>query len=108
MSSRRRSTPKSLVVVSQSAYRDLLVAFDAEIAAAATRAGDHAEVLGAIGAQAFEVAGLLGHHSSASELLRNAHQLRGLMIHALAVLAELQCDAELAVLRRAADDANQD
>jgi hypothetical protein len=72
---------------------DLDCCIQAEVARVAAGSAEQAEVLQSIGARAFEAAGLLHEHCAARELLRAAHDVQGLVTHALAVLAGLQFHA---------------
>lgn len=86
---------------------DVACAIQAEVARCAARAAEHAAVLESIGAQAFDAAGILFSDAPATELLRRAHEVRGLVLHALGVLADLQSEAgrlqALAAIREATD-----
>jgi hypothetical protein len=86
---------------------DIRCAVRIELARVAAGAAEHADLLQNIGARAFEAAGLLHEQSSAEELIRAAHDVRGLALHAFAVLAELQFYAgrmqALSALRQATE-----
>ena len=57
-------------------------------------AGDGARhVLESIGAQSFNVTSEIFRDARPAELLRLSHRMRGVVVHALGVLAELQCVA---------------
>jgi hypothetical protein len=85
---------------------DMQCAMEIEVAQTASRAGEHAAILESIGLRAFEAAGVLRRDASSHELLRKAHEVRGLVAHALGVLADLQFQAgrmqALAAIREAA------
>jgi hypothetical protein len=84
---------------------DIQCAVAMEVAHTASRAGEHASILESIGSRAFEAAGVLRRDASSHELLRKAHEVRGLVAHALGVLADLQFQAgrmqALAAIREA-------
>jgi hypothetical protein len=84
---------------------DVQCAVEMEVAQTASRAGEHAAILESIGSRAFEAAGVLRRDASSHELLRKAHEVRGLVAHALGVLADLQFQAgrmqALAAIREA-------
>ena len=105
----RRERQQSPMSVADS--QDLLCAVQVEVARVSARAGEHAAILESIGIQAFEAAGTLAADASASDLVRRAHETRGIVLHALAVLADLQAEVgrmqTLAAMRQALDDARQ-
>jgi hypothetical protein len=88
---------------------DLDCCVRAEVVRVAVGSAEHAEILQSIGARAFETVGLLDENCAASELLRAAHEMQGLVTHALTVLAGLQFCAgrmhALSALRQAREDA---
>lgn len=91
---------------------DMTCAIGMEVAQTASRAAEHAVVLASIGAQAFEAAGVLNRDASSHELLRKAHEVRGLVAHALGVLADLQFQAgrmqALAAIRQSTGESADD
>jgi hydrophobic/amphiphilic exporter-1 (mainly G- bacteria), HAE1 family len=102
MNDEASSETSSMMVV------DLVNVLEAEIADVSARAAQRAEALEAVGAEAFEAAGVLPQDASASDLVRRAHQVRSLVPYASGVLAELQSDAGrmlvLAKLRRTLEE----
>lgn len=102
-------TSEIIPAITAAEFADLVCSLDAEVGRVAERAGEQAEILASISAQAHEVAGVLHRDSAGRELLRRSHELRGLVLHALGVLAELQFDAgrmqALAAVRQAMEDA---
>jgi hypothetical protein len=91
---------------------DMQCAVEMEVAQTASRAAEHAAILESIGLRAFEAAGVLRRDASGHELLRKAHEVRGLVAHALGVLADLQFQAgrmqALAAIREAASRADEE
>ncbi len=91
---------------------DMTCAVAMEVAQTASRTAEHAGVLESIGARAFEAAGVLRRDASSHELLRKAHEVRGLVAHALGVLADLQFQAgrmqALAAIRQAVGQGEDD
>jgi hypothetical protein len=91
---------------------DMQCAVEMEVAQTASRAAEHAAVLESIGSRAFEAAGVLRRDASGHELLRKAHEVRGLVAHALGVLADLQFQAgrmqALAAIREAGSSADEE
>ncbi len=105
--SRVKSTPPAHVHSSS----EVAAAISGEIARCSLRALEQAELLESVGVQSFEIGGEIFRDATAQELNRRSHALRGLVLHALGVLAELQhvsgrLDA-LAALR-AAEEAEDD
>jgi hypothetical protein len=84
-------------------------AVNGHIGRCVARAIEHAAVLENIGSQAFTAVGELAREAQAEELLQKAHALRGLVLHGLGVLAELQgvagSLAALAAVRQAQESA---
>jgi hypothetical protein len=65
----------------------------AQVGRAAARAAEQAVLLENVGAQAFDAIADMRRDSQGSELLSRAHHLRALVLHGMAVLAQLQCEA---------------
>lgn len=84
---------------------ELAAALAAEIGRCVARANDHATRLQNIGDQALDVTGEIFRDASAKDLMQSSSQIRGIVNHALGVLAELQCEGgrlgALAALREA-------
>jgi len=85
-------------------------ALSGEIAHCAALAAEKATVLESIGAQAFAVTGEIFRGAGSTDLLRRSHGIRGLVLHALTALTELQNIAgrleTLAALRGVATDSS--
>jgi transglutaminase-like putative cysteine protease len=88
---------------------ELAAALRGEITRCARRAVEQAELLESIGAQSFELVSEINADADTEALTRRSHGIRGLVVHSLVVLAELQRAAgrldALAALR-AAERAN--
>ena len=104
----RRDSP----LVDIAVHSDMQCAVEMEVAQTASRAAEHAAILESIGSRAFEAAGVLHRDASGTELLRKAHEVRGLVAHALGLLADLQFQAgrmqALAAIRDAASSGGED
>jgi hypothetical protein len=91
--------------VAPSAIDEVADTLGGEVARCAARATEHAMVLESIGVQSFDITRDIFRNARSPELLLLSHRIRGLVVHALSVLAELQCIAgrldALAALRAA-------
>jgi hypothetical protein len=94
------------------AYTELVDALSGEIARCAARATEQARLLESIGAQSFGLVCEIYRDNDSDTLTRHSHNIRGLVVHGLTILAELQCVAgrlgALAALRAAEQAANVD
>ncbi|MBX3260111.1 MAG: hypothetical protein KF782_10500 [Labilithrix sp.] len=91
--------------------RELCDAIRGEISRCAQHAAEQAELLESIGEQSFDTVGEIYSDSDSDALMRRSHRIRGLVVHGLVVLAELQSvvgrlDALAAM--RAAERANDE
>jgi hypothetical protein len=82
---KRRSAPQPI--------DEVMASSSGEITRCARRAADHACLLESIGSLVVEMTCEVHKDSSSPELLRRARGIRGLVVHALGVLADLQCEA---------------
>ena len=81
-------------LVSASAYpSEVSATLSGEIRRCVSRATYHAELLESIAAEASEVTCDIFREDDSEKLLQRSRRLRGVVGHALAVLAELQCVA---------------
>jgi hypothetical protein len=110
MSKDRRATAarggvKSRTPVPPSAIDEVADTLSGEIGRCAARATESAIVLESIGVQSFDITRDIFRDAGPAELLLLSHRIRGLVSHALSVLADLQCTAgrldALAALRAA-------
>jgi hypothetical protein len=69
---------------------EVSAAVSGHIGRCVARAVEHATMLESIGSQAFTAVGELTRSAPPDDLVQKAHALRGLVLHGLAVLAELQ------------------
>jgi hypothetical protein len=72
---------------------DVAAAMSFEIGRCAARANEQAAQLQSIGDQALDLVGEIARDDGPRELLQRSSGIRGLVTHALAVLASLQCEA---------------
>lgn len=90
---------------------ELGAAIRGEISRCARRAVEQAELLESIGEQSFELVSEIHGNADAEALRRRSHGIRGLVVHSLVVLAELQRVAgrlDALAAMRAAERANDD
>jgi|GEM_PF-5261438 len=90
---------------SPGSVNEVAAAVSAEISRCAMRAGDQAILLQSIGELACEATGEIFRDASPKDLGKHSTTIRGIVTHALAVLAALQCEGgrldALAALRQA-------
>ena len=72
------------------AYQEVCAIVSGQIARCATRGVEQATLLESIGSETFSLVGELDRHAPPTVLLQKASALRGLVLHGLGVLAELQ------------------
>jgi hypothetical protein len=72
---------------------EVSAALQSQIGRCAARANDQAERLQCIGDQAFAEVGEIFRDADPKQLLQRSNAIRGLVGHALSVLAELLCEA---------------
>ena len=75
------------------AIDEMMDLLNGEVGRCATWATENAMLLESIATQSFALTGEIFRGARSAELLHLSHRMRGLVVHALGVLAELQCVA---------------
>jgi hypothetical protein len=85
-SSSNEQPPEVLVQAVESALRS-------QVGLSVTRLSEQAFGLTHVGTNMLEALGDTPRHATANELLKRAHQLRGLVLHGVSALVQLQAEA---------------